>query len=405
MPKTPPTEELRAWLRLSLEPGLGPAQARALLAAIGLPQDIYALPAASLVRHVPPELAHQLRRPPSAETAAAIDRTMEWLEQPGHHILTLADPDYPRALLDIHDPPLLLYANGNVGLLSRPCLAVVGARSATPGGTDNARAFARHLAAQGWSIVSGLALGIDAAAHDGALQAGPEGGSTIAVLGTGIDIVYPARHRSLAHQVAEHGVLISELPLGTRALPYQFPKRNRLVAGLCGGVLVVEAARQSGSLITARLAGELGREVFAIPGSIHSPLSRGCHALIRQGAKLVESAEDIYEELRGPIQGKIPVPVPSPRVSRDAGATGRLGRRANAASSKPATGVDHQRADTETRNADATSVLDALGYDPVHPDILVQRTGMDVTRLTTTLLDLELGEVITRLSDGCYQRL
>lgn len=393
-------EELRAWIRLSLEPGLGPAQARTLLAAIGLPQDIYAMSAAALGKHIPAELARQLHRPPTADTLDRIERTLQWAQQPGCHILTLADPEYPRALLDTYDPPLLLFAHGNVSLLSKPCLGIVGARSATAGGLDNARAFARHLAAQGWSIVSGLALGIDAAAHDGALQAGPEGGSTIAVLGTGIDIVYPARNRGLAHQIAQHGLLITELPLGTRALPYQFPKRNRLVAGLCRGILVVEAARQSGSLITARLAGELGREVFAIPGSIHSPLARGCHALIRQGAKLVESADDIHEELRQPVQGSLLQTV-STRALPDAVSNTTLAASKSAA---PANGQG-------TRNTplpdddDTVAVLAALGYDPVHPEVLLQRTGMDVARLTAALLQLELAKIAHRQADGCYQRL
>src|SRR5690606_11414069 len=199
-----------------------------------------------------------------------------------------------------HDPPAVLYVNGRAELLNRPIIAVVGARNATPGGRDNAQAFAQSLAGQGWCIASGLAHGIDAAAHRGALAAGAQAGSTIAVMGTGIDIIYPSANLELAHRIAHEGALVSELPLGTPSVPHQFPRRNRIVAGLAKGVLVVEAARQSGSLITARLASELGREVFSIPGSIHSPLSRGCHALIRQGAKLVESGEDIVEELGQP---------------------------------------------------------------------------------------------------------
>ena len=403
MPLTSSHEELHAWIRLSLEPDLGPAQARTLLAAIGLPQDIYALPAAALAKHIPDERAKQLQRAPAPETQDRIDRTLEWLEQPRHHILTLADPDYPRALLDTYDPPLLLYAHGNKGLLSNPCLGIVGARSPTAGRLDNARAFARHLATQGWSIVSGLALGIDTAAHEGALQAGPEGGNTIAVLGTGIDIVYPARNRGLAHQIADHGLIITELPLGTRALPYQFPKRNRIVAGLCRGILVVEAARQSGSLITARLAGELGREVFAIPGSIHSPLARGCHALIRQGAKLVESADDIHDELRQPQQGSLLAnknqhapkqgPVPDP-VRSTAGRTRTNTTLGTSTASKPV--LEH--------DDDTAVVLQALGYDPVHPDVLLQRTGLDMARLTAILLQLELAEIAHRHANGCYQR-
>lgn len=369
------TEELGAWIRLSLEPGLGPAQARALLAAVGLPQDIYALPAASLSKFLPAEMARQLRNDTSAEIQQAIQNTLAWREQPNHHILTLADPSYPRSLLDIHDPPLLLYVNGNLAKLEQPIISIVGARNASAGGADNARAFARHLAEQGWCIASGLALGIDTAAHEGALQAGSSGGGTIAILGTGIDIVYPARNLQLAHQIAQEGVLISEFPLGTRALPYQFPKRNRLVAGIARGVLVVEAAKQSGSLITARLAAEMGREVFALPGSIHSPLSRGCHALIRQGAKLVESAEDIREELGS--SG-------APTVA--AAAKGRPQRK------KPKPGLMGQR------------VLDALGYDPVHLDTLQERSRLDMATLTASLLELELQDIVVRLDGGCFQR-
>ena len=369
------TDELSAWIRLSLEPGLGPAQARSLLAAIGLPQEIYALPAASLSKFVPHDMARQLRNEASDETQQAIQNTLAWCQQPNHHILTLADSSYPPSLLDIHDPPLLLYINGNPAHLGKPIISIVGARNASAGGVDNASAFARHLAEQGWCIASGLALGIDTAAHQGALLAGPTGGGTIAILGTGIDIVYPARNLQLAHQIAQDGVLISEFPLGTRALPYQFPKRNRLVAGIAKGVLVVEAARQSGSLITARLASEMGREVFAIPGSIHSPLSRGCHALIRQGAKLVESAEDIREELGSSGVAAAAVP-----------AKGRPVRKMAKAS--PA---GHR-------------VLDALGYDPVHLDTLQERSQIDMSELIAILLELELQDLAVRLDGGCFQR-
>ncbi|RTZ45855.1 DNA-protecting protein DprA [Candidimonas sp. SYP-B2681] len=373
---TSSTEELSAWIRLSLEPGLGPAQARSLLAAIGLPQDIYALPAAALSKYLPVELARQLRQAASDHVQAAINDTLQWLQHPGHHLITLADPVYPRMLLDIHDPPLLLYANGSLAHLGKPIISIVGARSASAGGTDNARAFARHLAEQGWCIASGLALGVDSAAHEGALMAGPAGGSTIAIMATGIDIVYPARNRDLAHRIAQEGVLLSEFPLGTRALPYQFPKRNRLVAGIARGVLVVEAAKQSGSLITARLASEMGREVFAIPGSIHSPLSRGCHALIRQGAKLVESAEDIREELG--ISGAPLAPV--------------------AAKGRPA------RKQQGVSDSISQLVLEALGYDPVPLDTLQQRSQLDVPQLTARLLELELQEIVVRLEDGRFQR-
>lgn len=371
------TEEIAAWVRLSLEPGLGAAQARNLLAAIGLPQDIYALSVSALSKYLPADMARQLRTSPTEHVQATIDHTLAWLQVSHHHMLTLADPSYPQALLDIHDPPLVLYANGDISTLQRPSLAVVGARSATPAGVDNAHAFAKHLAGQGWCIVSGLALGIDTAAHLGALAADPSG-STIAVLGTGIDIVYPARNRELAHRIAGAGLLLTEFPLGTHALPWQFPKRNRIVAGLCKGVLVVEAARQSGSLITARMASDMGREVFAIPGSIHSPLSRGCHALIRQGAKLVESAQDISDELGLPTAVSHSVSTNTPH-------------------SAPPIVLPTGFA-PETRQ-----VLDALGHDPVSTDTLQQRTGLNVGTLQAQLVQLELSQHITRLPDGKYQ--
>ncbi|HWK71748.1 MAG TPA: DNA-processing protein DprA [Burkholderiaceae bacterium] len=415
MPLTLPSEELHAWIRLSLEPGLGPAQARNLLAAIGLPQQVYALSAGSLGKQVPMELARQLARAPDDTVETAIALTLAWLQRPGHHLLTLADPAYPRALLDIHDPPLLLYVNGNPELLSRPAISIVGARNASAGGMDNARAFARHLAQQGWCIGSGLAQGIDTAAHEGALQAGPDAGGTVAVLGTGIDIVYPAGNRDLAHRIAAAGALVSEFPLGTRALPYQFPKRNRLVAGMSRGVLVVEAAKQSGSLITARLASEMGREVFAIPGSIHSPLSRGCHALIRQGAKLVESAEDIHDELGRPEAAQIAGLGSGPALPDAGSGKGAAGRglRKGGPAAMPAPGPagightdtassrDSAKPDAEPENQ---LVLDALGHDPVHLDVLQQRTGLDLPTLNSRLLQLELSDRVVRQGDGRYQR-
>lgn len=374
MPLTHTSDELAAWLRLSLEPNVGSATACMLLAALGLPEQIYAQRATALARHVPDALARQLAAPMPADMEALVQGSLEWVDAPGRHIVTLADPTYPQSLLTIADPPILLYVAGDPAYLQGPSLAVVGARNATPGGQENARAFARHLATHGWRVVSGLALGIDAAAHEGALDAGPDGAGTVAVMGTGIDRIYPARHRDLAHRIAAHGALVSEFPLGTSALPQHFPKRNRIVAGLARGVLVVEAAKQSGSLITARLAGESGREVFAIPGSIHSPLSRGCHALIRQGAKLVETAADITEELGG---GPQPATRAAPR------ATAKL--------PDPAL-PDHP-------------LLDALGYDPLHLDAIQSRSGLDIADVQAQLVELELQGRIARLDDGRYQRL
>ena len=291
---------------------------------------------------------------------------LEWARAPGNHVLTLADQDYPQALLSIPDPPPLLFARGRLELLRADALAIVGARSATPQGAANARAFAHSLSEAGLTIVSGLALGIDAAAHMGALE-GPS--ATIAVIGTGADRIYPARNQALARRIAAEGLILGEFPLGTQALRHNFPRRNRLIAGLARGVLVVEAAIASGSLITARLAGEIGREVFAIPGSIHSPLSRGCHRLIRDGAKLVEAAADILEELDWP---------------------GRLA---------PATALDEPEL---TR--DEAALLDALGHDPVDGDTLLQRSGLTAESLSAILLTMELDGRLARLPGGRFQR-
>src|SRR5512137_3050505 len=289
--------ERAAWLRLILTPGLGPRTARSLLAAFGLPDAIFAAGLPALLRVVPEPLARELARAPGAEVQAAADATEHWLAASSSHaLLTLADAEYPQALLTTPDPPIVLFAVGRLELLNRPAIAIVGSRNATQQGVANAEGFAAALARAGVTVVSGLALGIDGAAHRGALSA--EGGaSTVAVVGTGVDVVYPSSHRMLTQQIGSLGAVISEFPLGTPAVAHNFPRRNRLIAGLAKGVLVVEAALRSGSLITARLAAEAGREVFAIPGSIHSPLARGCHRLIREGAKLVESAQDVLEEL------------------------------------------------------------------------------------------------------------
>lgn len=408
MPLHLPPEEISAWVRLSAEPGLGPVQARQLLQALGLPQQIYASRPAVLARLLPLELAQALCAPEPEAARELAARTLEWLQHPRHHLLTLADPAYPAALLDTHDPPLLLYVNGRPELLSAPTIAMVGARNASAGGIDNAQAFARHLAGQGWCIASGLAMGIDAASHRGALLAGPGGGGTVAVLGTGIDIVYPARNHQLAHEIAEHGALVSELPLGCPALPHQFPRRNRIVAGLARGVLVVEAARQSGSLITARLATEIGREVFAIPGSIHSPLSRGCHALIRQGAKLVESAADILEEL-GPRGGVASGSATAMHAAATpAGATASARPAASATLPSPGAAVPQSDAIAPSplppRNAEEQVVLRAMGHDPVDVDTLQRRTQLEVAALHAALLALELDDAVARLDDGRFQR-
>lgn len=360
-------EALAAWLRLTLIPGIGGETQRKLLAAFGLPQSIFSASFSSLRGVVGDKAAHLLR---DTDNSAAVAAALQWAAADGQHIVTLADSEYPQALLEITDPPSLLYVRGRYALLNQAALAVVGSRNPTPQGVLNAENFAEALAAEGLVIVSGLALGIDAAAHRGALRV--HGGS-IAFIGTGIDRIYPARNLELAHQLALEGAIVSEFPLGTPAIPANFPRRNRLISGIARGVLVVEAAPQSGSLITARLAGEQGREVFAIPGSIHSPHSRGCHQLIKQGAKLVETAEDIRVELRWP--GK------SPPTSEDA--------------------TPPQDAASET----ADPLLALLGFDPCSLDELAVRSALPIEILNARLLQLELAGDICTLPGGCFQRL
>ncbi|NLP33333.1 MAG: DNA-protecting protein DprA [Oligella ureolytica] len=291
-------EEIKAWLRFSMEPGIGSVSGRELLSKIGLPQLIFDASYSTLASFCSSKLARQLSAPVSDEIEARIELTLQWLQSsPLHGILTWPDEMFPRELFELHDAPLLLYYAGQIETLSKLKLAIVGSRHSTAGGNDNARAFARYFANKGWAVVSGLAYGIDKAAHEGALASGAPH-STIAVMATGLDIVYPGEHTELAVRIRDNGLLLSEYGIGMQANAFHFPQRNRIVAGVSQGVLVVEAARRSGSLITAKQALEYGREVFAIPGSIHSPLARGCHQLIREGAKLVERAADIEEELR-----------------------------------------------------------------------------------------------------------
>lgn len=359
-------DERAAWLRLLLTDGVGNGTARKLLSAFGSPEAIWQQTPSHLNAVVGPRVAEALSSPPSDWTAS-VDQLQAWLDgSKDRHLLTLGDPRYPAELLQTQDPPLLLYVQGRMEALQHPLrLAVVGSRNPTPQGALNARQFAHALGQSGACIVSGLALGVDGAAHEGALEAGA---LTVAVVGTGLDRVYPSRHRDLAHRIAAHGTLVSEYPLGTPPLSPNFPKRNRIISGLSQGVLVVEAALQSGSLITARQAAEQGREVFAIPGSIHSPQARGCHALIRQGAKLVESAQDILEELR----------VPDPfRV---------------APSTAPVDAADDD-------------LLSVMGFDPVSLDALQARCGLDTATLQARLLELELDGHIGRLPGGLLQRI
>jgi len=355
--------DLAAWLKLSLVPGLHGDGLRKLLAAFGDPERVLAASRTELSRHVGAATAAAIQ---DSRGDAALADAAAWLEEPGNHVVTLADAAYPRRLLEIPDPPALLYVKGRLELLAHPALAVVGSRQATAQGLINAESFARAFSDGGLTVVSGLALGIDAAAHRGGLAGAA---SSVAVLGTGADIVYPARNRELAHELAARGALMSEFPLGTRPLPDHFPRRNRLISGLALGCLVVEAAADSGSLITARLAAEQGREVFAIPGSIHSPLAKGCHALIKQGAKLVESAGDVLEELRLP---------------------------AAAARARPEDTVNDPR---------AAALLAVLGHDPGDADTLAARCGLSAAETAALLTQLELDSRIAALPGGLFQRL
>jgi DNA processing protein len=311
----------------------------------------------------------------------------------------LGDAAYPQAFLQLSDPPLMLYLQGQAAPLDRTALAVVGSRNPTPQGRDNAQAFARDLAASGMCVVSGLALGIDAAAHEGALRGGTTLPlATVAVVGTGLDRVYPKGNQALAQEVALLGCLISEYPLGTPPLPAHFPQRNRLIAALGQGCLVVEAALSSGSLITAHQALELGREVFAIPGSIHSPQSRGCHALIRQGAKLVESAQDVWEELRA--HGLWGRDAANPATTADGDGDGDGS--SDSGSGGGSSGVGHTPTPTTT-STDA--VLQALGWEPCGLDQLQSRCGWDTAALQAHLLQLELDGQVSRLNGARFQRL
>ena len=374
-------DELADWLRLTLTPGVGDITARKLLSAFGLPSAVLAQSRTALEQVVTPAQAAALHLRP-AGLADAIAQTSKWLAAEDHagaathRIVTLGDPGYPVALLEMADPPLMLYVMGpatfDLTQLGNS-IAMVGSRNPTPQGELNARDFARAFGELGIPVVSGLALGIDGAAHQGALDAvctSADRPATVAVVGTGLDRIYPARHHALAHRISAQGLIVSEFPLGTPPLNQNFPKRNRIIAGLSRGTLVVEAALQSGSLITARLAAEQGREVFAIPGSIHSPQARGCHALIRQGAKLVESVNDVLEELQPEVRIS-PKQDALPTLSDDGG----------------------------------NALLQRLGFDPVGLDALCARTGQPAAALQAELLGLELDGRIARLPGGLFQRI
>lgn len=358
------------WLALLRAPGVGPATFLALLDHYPTPRAVFDAPqqiAASGGRGAQ-ALADYLRSP----DWAAVEKDLAWRDLPGNHILTLHDADYPAQLRQIPDPPPLLFVHGDHTVLAKPQLAMVGSRNPSASGREIAREFASHLAGAGLIVTSGLALGIDAAGHQGALDGE---GLTVAVTGTGLDRVYPARHRDLAHRIAQRGALVSEFPPGTPPLPEHFPRRNRIISGLSLGTLVVEAAPASGSLITARLAAEQGREVFAIPGSIHNPLARGCHALIRQGAKLIESVRDILEEL-GPMAA-IPASSIRPPLS-------------------PVTGTGGGLEDKYIK------FMENIDFSPASIDSLVERSGLTPDEVSSMLLVLELHNMVVPMSGGLY---
>jgi DNA processing protein len=459
--------ELAAWLRLSLAPGLKPAALRLMLSAFGLPAAILTQSPQALAGVAGEAAARAVLAPAGPDFDAHLDAVIAWRELPGNQVVTLDDPAYPPALLTMPDPPPLLYIKGRLDLLHTRAVALIGSRSATPQGVEDAARFARELSAAGVTIVSGLALGIDGAAHRGGLEGI---GSTVAVIGTGADLVYPAAHHALARQIAVQGAILSEWPLGTPARAANFPQRNRLIAGLVSGVVIVEAAMRSGSLITARLANEMGRDIFALPGSIHAPLSRGCHRIIKQGAKLVETPEEVLEELgfarrpavRAASASKQTVlwddvdSCNAPVVGASAMVQLALATAAEADRSEPATAhtagavcADPATARTSSFAAprptatpiaagtslepppaavkqatatahfatsqppapplnpvsdDAQRLLAALGHSPTTLEILATRTEMEGSALQTTLLQLELAGQVTLPPGGRFMR-
>ena len=359
--------ELACWLALLHVPGVGPQTYQRLLTHFSKPSHAlranqYDLKAAGIHKQA---LLNDLKQP----DWEAVELGLDWLDQDNNHLLTLHDANYPALLRETPDPPPLLFVKGDVTLLSSLQIAIVGSRNPTPSGQETSYAFAHKLAEAGLTITSGLALGVDAAAHHGALS----GGKTIAVTGTGLDRVYPASHRDLARQIAESGALVSEFPPGTPPLPRNFPRRNRIISGMSVGTLVTEAALRSGSLITARCALEQGREVFAIPGSIHNPLAKGCHSLLRQGAKLTQETNDILEEIQ-------PLAIASIEMTQTASEALPL-------------------------DSDQQKMLHMVGFDPTPLDILVERAEMTAEKVSSLLVSLELLRLISPVPGGRYIRI
>lgn len=355
-------DDIVSWLRLTLVPGVAPTAQRLLLRAFGGAPAVFRASSRQIAAAAGDEGVAALLE--AGPRKSLLDATLAWLEGPDCHLLTLGDADYPQALLQIPDPPSVIYARGRIAVLNTPAVGIVGSRNATPQGVRDAEAFALALSQAGFAIVSGLALGIDAGAHRGGLAGA---GSSIAVMGTGPDRIYPRRNHDLAHALATKGCLISEFALGTPPDAANFPRRNRLISGLSRGVLVVEAAFPSGSLTTAKCALEQGRDVYAIPGSIHSPLTKGCHWLIKEGAKLVESAQDVLEELG------------CPRV-------------------QPSCASD------PLEEEDRDPLLDAMGFAPISIDQIAERTGLGAAKLAAQLSRLEIEGRVAALAGGWFQR-
>ena len=360
----PQNKEDSLWIALQHIHGLGGQGICKLLQKFREPANIFEASRQDLASVVSEAVASLIKQGPNEAELAA---SLQWLSQENNHLITLADEIYPSALLEIPDPPPMLYAKGDLTCLEKPEIAIVGSRNASVQGEKNAEDFAKALAEQGFCIVSGMALGIDGAAHRGAMKA--KHGKTIAVVGTGLDIVYPSKHRELAHQIVAQGLIISEFAIGTPSRPQNFPRRNRIISGLSLGCLVVEANTQSGSLITARCAAEQGREVFAIPGSIHSPMSKGCHELIKQGAKLVDRTQDITDEL-------------APHLAHL---------------------ITEDLATTSLSEADP--LLELMGFDPIDMETLIELSNLTSDALSAKLLVLELESKVASLPGGRYQRI
>lgn len=361
------SEQLKYWLALWRISGIGPARFAKVLAVLPELEELFTSNSNTLLKQC--GFKDELIAAVQAPDWGAVEQDLQWAAQPNCHIITLNDSRYPYLLRQIADPPPLLFVRGDLAVLNQPQLAMVGSRNASPAGFEAAQQFAAYFAQLGMVITSGLALGIDAASHQGALSS--EKGKTIAVMGTGPNHIYPGRHQALAARIAANGALVTEYPLGIGVKAEHFPRRNRIISGLATGVVVIEAALNSGSLITARMALEQGREVFALPGSVHNPMAKGCHALIKQGAKLVETAQDVLEEISGILQ-HFAVPPPMPQQCPEL-------------------------------PAEQAKLLACLDDAPTAVDVIVGRSGLTIEEVSSMLLLLELNNLVASVPGG-YMR-